>query len=246
MEGIETGKRICALPNLPAPPHLVMVTAYGREEVLRQAENNAFRRVPIKPVTASMLFDTAIQILGEHQVQAEALQARPDVDLIQLRGARVLLVEDNELNQEVAMGLLETANMSIDLAENGEVAVRMVNEKEYDLVLMDMQMPVMDGVAETRAIKSNPRFLSLPIIAMTANAKESDREICIKAGILNPRLVGQSKLLDPGAWSESRQFDSIGHFNGPATLQCRSALAHTPKITTRKLLSRFEEFTMRS
>ena len=193
MDGIETGKRICALPDLPAPPHLVMVTAYGREEVLKQAENNAFRSVLIKPVTASMLFDTAIQILGEHQDQAEPLQAGPDVDLGQLRGARVLLVEDNELNQEVAMGLLETANMSIDLAENGEVAVRMVNEKDYDLVLMDMQMPVMDGVAATHAIRSNPRFLSLPIIAMTANAMESDREICIKAG-MNDHVA---KPIDP-------------------------------------------------
>ena len=91
------------------------------------------------------------------------------------------------------MGLLETANMSIDLAENGEVAVRMINEKDYDLVLMDMQMPVMDGVAATRAIRSNPRFLSLPIIAMTANAMESDREICIKAG-MNDHVA---KPIDP-------------------------------------------------
>jgi two-component system, sensor histidine kinase and response regulator len=193
MDGIETGERIRTLPDLPALPHLVMVTAYGREEVFKQAENNAFRSVLIKPVTASMLFDSAIQILGEHQDQAEALQASPDVDLDQLRGARVLLVEDNELNQEVAMGLLETANMSIDLAENGEVAIRMINEKDYDLVLMDMQMPVMDGVAATGAIRSDPRFLSLPIIAMTANAMESDREICLKAG-MNDHVA---KPIDP-------------------------------------------------
>jgi two-component system sensor histidine kinase/response regulator len=193
MDGIETGKRICTLPNLPAPPHLVMVTAYGREEVLKQAENNAFRSVLIKPVTASTLFDSAIQILGERQNKKEELQAGPDTDIGQLRGARVLIVEDNELNQEVAMGLLETANMSIDLAENGEVAVRMINEKEYDLVLMDMQMPVMDGVAATCAIRSNPRFVSLPIIAMTANAMESDREICLKAG-MNDHVA---KPIDP-------------------------------------------------
>jgi two-component system, sensor histidine kinase and response regulator len=193
MDGIETGKRIRALPDLPAPPHLVMVTAYGREEVLKQAENNAFHSVLIKPVTASTLFDAAIQILGEHHDQAQALQASPDVDLDQLRGARVLLVEDNELNQEVAMGLLETASMSIDLAENGEIAVRMINEKEYDLVLMDMQMPVMDGVAATAAIRSNPRFLPLPIIAMTANAMESDRDICLKAG-MNDHVA---KPIDP-------------------------------------------------
>jgi CheY-like chemotaxis protein len=104
-----------------------------------------------------------------------------------------LLVEDNELNQEVAMGLLETAHMSIDLAENGKVAVRMISEKDYDLVLMDMQMPVMDGVSATKAIRSDPRFLTLPIIAMTANAMDTDREMCIQAG-MNDHVA---KPIDP-------------------------------------------------
>ena len=182
MDGIETGKRIRALPNLPTAPHLVMVTAYGREEVLKQAENNAFGSVLVKPVTASMLFDSAIQVLGENHESVKDVRATEGVDLEQLRGSRVLLVEDNELNQEVAMGLLETAGMSIDLAENGMVAVRKVSENEYDIVLMDMQMPVMDGIAATKAIRSNPRFLSLPIVAMTANAMDSDREMCLRRG----------------------------------------------------------------
>jgi two-component system, sensor histidine kinase and response regulator len=185
MDGIETGRRIRALPNLAVAPHLVMVTAYGREEVLKQAENNAFGSVLVKPVTASMLFDSAIQVLGETHESADDVRATESADLEQLRGARVLLVEDNELNQEVAMGLLETADMSIDLAENGMVAVRMVSEKEYDLVLMDMQMPVMDGITATKAIRSKPRFLSLPIIAMTANAMDSDREMCLQAGMVD-------------------------------------------------------------
>jgi CheY-like chemotaxis protein len=115
------------------------------------------------------------------------------MDIDQLRGARLLLVEDNELNQEVAMGLLETAHMSIDLAENGKVAVRMISEKAYDVVLMDMQMPVMDGVSATKAIRSDPRFLTLPIIAMTANAMDTDREMCIQAG-MNDHVA---KPIDP-------------------------------------------------
>jgi PAS domain S-box-containing protein len=193
MDGIETGKRIRALPKLTTPPHLVMVTAYGREEVLKQAENNAFDSVLVKPVTASMLFDSAMQVLGEGHDKADDLQASPGVDLGQLRGARVLLVEDNELNQEVAMGLLETANLSIDLAENGKVAVRMISEKDYDLVLMDMQMPVMDGISATKAIRSDPRLLTLPIIAMTANAMDTDRAMCIEAG-MNDHVA---KPIDP-------------------------------------------------
>ena len=142
-----------------------------------------------------MLFDSAVQALGGDQEPALEVEASPALNLDQLRGARVLLVEDNELNQEVAMGLLEPAHMSIDLAENGEVAVRMVGEHDYDLVLMDMQMPVMDGVAATKAIRSNPRFRELPIIAMTANAMDADREMCRQAG-MNDHV---SKPIDPDA-----------------------------------------------
>ena len=195
LDGIETGKQIRALPGLAAPPHLVMVTAYGREEVLKQAEDAAFDNVLIKPVTPSMLFDSAVQALSGDHEPAREVEVSPSFNLDQLHGARVLLVEDNELNQEVAMGLLEPAHMSIDLAENGEIAVRMVGEHDYDLVLMDMQMPVMDGIAATKAIRSNPRFRTLPIIAMTANAMDVDREMCREAG-MNDHV---SKPIDPEA-----------------------------------------------
>ena len=182
IDGIETGKRIRALPNLTVRPHLVMVTAYGREEVLKQAEDNTFANVLIKPVTASMLFDSALEVLGTNQEKVYETQAAPVRELSRLRDARILLVEDNQLNQEVALGLLEDAHLSIDVAENGAEAVEKVREKNYDAVLMDMQMPVMDGVAATKKIRSNPQFQTLPIIAMTANVMASDREKCIEAG----------------------------------------------------------------
>jgi signal transduction histidine kinase/DNA-binding response OmpR family regulator/HPt (histidine-containing phosphotransfer) domain-containing protein len=196
LDGIETGKRIRSLPNI-AVPHLIMVTAYGREEVLKQADERTFENVLIKPVTPSMFFDAAVQALGSgHEAMREA-QPRPDtkLDLKLIHGARVLLVEDNELNQEVALGLLADARLAIDVAENGEIAVRKVNEQNYDLVLMDMQMPVMDGVSATRAIRANPRFRALPIIAMSANAMASDREACVQAG-MNDHV---SKPIDPDA-----------------------------------------------
>jgi signal transduction histidine kinase/DNA-binding response OmpR family regulator len=193
IDGIETGKRIRALPNLTVRPQLVMVTAYGREEVLKQADENAFSNVLIKPVTASMLFDSAVEALGAGQDKAYAAPTSPTHELGRLRDARVLLVEDNELNREVALGLLEDAHLSIDLAENGEVAVRMVSMSKYDIVLMDMQMPVMDGVTATKAIRANRQLRALPIIAMTANVMATDREKCIEAG-MNDHV---SKPIDP-------------------------------------------------
>ncbi len=194
LDGIETGKLIRALPNISTPPHLVMVTAYGREEVLRQAEQTSFENVLIKPVTPSMLFDSVVQVLTDVRDLSRAPQiASPEIDLSSIYGSRVLLVEDNELNREVAIGLLEDAHLSIDQAENGAIAVQRILKCDYDLVLMDMQMPVMDGITATKAIRSNPRFASLPILAMTANAMDRDREMCLAAG-MNDHLA---KPIDP-------------------------------------------------
>jgi signal transduction histidine kinase/DNA-binding response OmpR family regulator/HPt (histidine-containing phosphotransfer) domain-containing protein len=194
LDGIETGRLIRALPNLSGPPHLVMVTAYGREEVLRQAEQTSFENVLIKPVTPSMLFDSIVQVLTDgRDTERQSQIASSEIGLSSIYGACVLLVEDNELNREVALGLLEDAHLSIDQAENGSIAVQQVSKKDYDLILMDMQMPVMDGITATKAIRSNPRFASLPIIAMTANAMDRDREMCLAAG-MNDHLA---KPIDP-------------------------------------------------
>jgi PAS domain S-box-containing protein len=193
LNGIETGKRIAALPDLAPPPHLVMVTAYGREEVLKQAEDSGFENVLIKPVTSSILFDTTVVALGADTGRTEVVQAGPSFDIDRMRGARILLVEDNEINQEVAMGQLEDAEAFVDLAENGEIALRLLQDNEYDVVLMDMQMPVMDGIEATRIIRSDPRFNELPIVAMTANAMASDRILCLEAG-MNDHIA---KPIDP-------------------------------------------------
>ena len=193
LDGIETGKRIRALSDIDTTPHLVLVTAYGREDVMKQAEENDFENILIKPVTYSLLFDTAVVALGADSEVTETAPGAVSLDVARIRGARVLLVEDNEINQEVAMWQLEDAALLVDLAENGEVAVQKVRDNDYDIVLMDMQMPVMDGVEATRLIRSNPRFQQLPIIAMTANAMASDRELCLQAG-MNDHIV---KPIDP-------------------------------------------------
>ncbi|MBF0180951.1 MAG: response regulator [Magnetococcales bacterium] len=196
MDGIETARRIRAL-KLEPQPHLVMITSFGREEGIKLAESVGIEDVLIKPVSTSILFDTAMRVLGkarreETRQVIDAPSLRKE-DLSLVKGARILLVEDNDLNQEVGLELLADAGFQVDLAENGEVAVRMVRERVYDLVLMDMQMPVMDGVTATGHIRELPQCGQLPILAMTANAMQADRQRCLAAG-MNDHIA---KPIDP-------------------------------------------------
>ncbi len=182
MDGLELGRRIGEL-DLPQLPHRVMVTAFGREDVLRSAQRQGIEEVLIKPVSASVMFDTLMQVLGE----AQAPDAGPRVGAVKacpaLQGARVLLVEDNELNQQVARELLQEAGVQVDVAANGQEGVDLACSRPYDLVLMDMQMPVMDGLEATRQLRADPRLADLPIVAMTANALDADRQRCLEAGM---------------------------------------------------------------
>ncbi|WP_332855191.1 response regulator [Duganella sp. S19_KUP01_CR8] len=187
MSGIETAAAIKAL-GLQQTPRLMMVTAYGREEVQQQAHAAGIDDVLIKPVNASVLLNTLIRLLGG-EVDDSAL-ARPApvstlAALATLRGARVLLAEDNELNQQVASELLADAGLVVDIANNGVEAVAMAQRDQYDIVLMDMQMPEMDGVEATRALRALPQLDGLPVVAMTANAMQADRDLCTQAGMVD-------------------------------------------------------------
>ena len=111
------------------------------------------------------------------------------------RGARILVVEDNELNQQVISDLLTDAGFVVEVAEHGAIALDMLANKPYALVLMDMQMPVMDGLTSTRLLRERPALAGLPVLAMTANAMQADRERCLQAG-MNDHL---SKPIEPDA-----------------------------------------------
>jgi PAS domain S-box-containing protein len=185
MDGNETATRIRKLP-LVRVPHLMMVTAYGREDVIQGAEEAGIESVLLKPVSASVLFDSVVRILGGVADGARtAWDASADgvAQLAGIQGARILLVDDNDLNQEVALELLRDAGFAVDLAANGQVALDMVGGADYDIVLMDIQMPVMDGVTATREIRKQKRFKDLPVVAMTADAMRGDRERCLEAGM---------------------------------------------------------------
>ena len=194
IDGIETVRRL-ASADLKVRPRSVMVTAYGRAEVLHEAEAAGIEVSLVKPVNASLLFDAAIQVLGGEPVEKSPgdVSRAGSVDLTPIRGARILLAEDNELNQQVAMELLGDAGFFVDLAEDGEACVAMVAENQYDIVLMDMQMPVMDGLDATRELRKDALSLELPIVAMTAAALETDRQRCLEAG-MNDHLA---KPIDP-------------------------------------------------
>jgi CheY-like chemotaxis protein len=126
-------------------------------------------------------------------VTPTAREDRTAERLQDIRGAWILLVEDNEINQQVARELLEGAGLPVAIATNGEEAVGAVKKKDFEAVLMDVQMPVMDGYQATREIRKDERLKGLPIIAMTAHAMTGDREKCLKAG-MNDYV---SKPIDP-------------------------------------------------
>ncbi|RPH56212.1 MAG: response regulator, partial [Acidobacteria bacterium] len=178
LDGVETGRLIAAM-TLKAPPRRVMVTAHSREDVFREADRAGFDGVLVKPVSPSLVFDAALRALGAAAMSPETdviRSTRPQTgDLSGLQGARVLLVEDNELNQQVALELLGAAGVQVAVAQHGEEGVQRVQEATYDLVLMDVQMPVMDGFEATRQIRRDRRNAMTPVIAMTANAMAGDR-----------------------------------------------------------------------
>jgi len=198
MDGIATATRLRGLA-LGKPPLLIMVTAYGRDDLLASAESVGIKDIVAKPVTASSLFDSLIATLAAAEGIALPSLARStgedEASLAALAGARILLVEDNELNQEVAVSLLAETPLIVDVADNGQIALDKLAATDYDLVLMDMQMPVMDGITATQEIRRQARFAELPVIAMTANAMAVDRERCLAAG-MNDHLA---KPIDPDA-----------------------------------------------
>jgi two-component system sensor histidine kinase/response regulator len=190
MNGIETARRIKSL-GLAPEPHLVMVTAYGREEVIKEAATAGIEDVLIKPVNPSLLFDTAMRVLGAEVAGTRSAGDAPSLLLeamAALKGARILLVEDNDLNQMVAGEILTDAGFVVEIADNGQIAVDMVTKNAgapWDIVLMDMQMPVMDGVTATVEIRKHAEFDGLPIVAMTANAMQQDKDRCLAAGMVD-------------------------------------------------------------
>jgi two-component system sensor histidine kinase/response regulator len=196
MDGIKATELIKNLPSLPQKPKVIIATAYGREEVMQRSEKVGVDGFLLKPVGQSVLFDSIMIALGKEAQERETVKrvsGRDEEELRKIRGARVLLVEDNEINQQVAEEILQQAGLVVRIANNGKEAVEMVKAGNFDVVLMDIQMPVMGGFEATQEIRRDERFQDLPIIAMTAHAMGGDREKSIEAG-MNDHMT---KPIDP-------------------------------------------------
>ncbi|MBI5256319.1 MAG: PAS-domain containing protein [Burkholderiales bacterium] len=188
LDGWQTCRRLReATAQAGATPLLVLMTTHGREPAAARsgADASAPDSLLVKPATATMLRDAALEAHSSRHPPAAAAVAPPGAAERRLAGLRLLLVEDNPNNQQVACELLGDEGAEIQVADNGQLAVQAVAAADppFDLVLMDLQMPVMDGFAATQCIRQALDQAALPIIAMTANALASDREACLAAGM---------------------------------------------------------------
>ena len=192
VDGFEAARRIRALAGEAGGPRLVLISAYGDDELRHRAHREGFDGCLAKPVTPSTLMDTLRDVLEGAVPLAGPVSGVPGAS--GLEGAQILVVEDNEFNQLVAMELLLMQGAEAVLAAHGREAVEKVRSQPFDAVLMDLQMPVMDGYEATRLIRAEPAFASLPILALTAHAFPEERARCLALG-MDDYLV---KPIEPG------------------------------------------------
>jgi signal transduction histidine kinase/DNA-binding response OmpR family regulator len=185
MDGMDTTRALKKRGLLDSTEAVLMVTAYGREDAAAAGSGLPINNYLSKPVNASTLLDSILLAHGKSAVSRRQRKLRQDdvTAATQLAGALVLLVEDNEINQELALELLRNAGIETDVANNGQEALEHLAGRDYDGVLMDIQMPVMDGYTAAREIRKQPRWKNLPVIAMTANAMVGDRDKALAAGM---------------------------------------------------------------
>ena len=235
IDGFEASGQIKNHPEISASPAIIMVTAYGREEMMQRSEAQGLEGFLLKPVNPSMLFDVIMQIFG-HELgpQRDGLHKKDhDTEALRaIRGARILLVEDNEINQQVAGEILSSAGFKVSIAGNGLEAVNAVKANPYDAILMDIQMPVMDGYAATREIRNlKSEIRNVPVIAMTAHAMTGDHEKSLNAGMVDH----VTKPIDPNhlfatlvKWIQPLEAEQEAEQAEPEGFQPAGAVTDTP------------------
>jgi signal transduction histidine kinase/CheY-like chemotaxis protein/ABC-type amino acid transport substrate-binding protein len=185
-DGIETARRIREAVPADRRPAMIIATAHDREEIIPVAAEAGIRMVVPKPVVASSLLaaiNDSLALKASAPRKARRRKAMDASRVAHLKGSLILLAEDNEVNQLVAKKLLTNAGFEVEIANNGREAFEKVQTRRYALVLMDIQMPEMDGLTATRAIRALPGYETLPIVAMTAHAMSGDRDLSLAAGM---------------------------------------------------------------
>ncbi|MDH4319086.1 MAG: response regulator, partial [Desulfobulbaceae bacterium] len=246
MDGIESMAAIKNNQPIFQVPVIIMVTVSGQEEIEIQANRVGIKCYLTKPVQASTLYNAIIECCGRAERGSLQRKRHPLYKrklLKQLSGVKVLLAEDHVINQQVASEMFKSLGIEVDIAVNGQKAVEMVaSGKHYDAVLMDVQMPVMDGLEATRQIRKMKRGANLPIIALTAHALSEEREKCFSAGMnahlpkpvealkLYETLRGVIALKDEYTGVASRQHDNVSRpedLPESAGIDFVLAMAHT-------------------
>jgi CheY-like chemotaxis protein/signal transduction histidine kinase/HPt (histidine-containing phosphotransfer) domain-containing protein len=182
LDGVETTRRIRSSGQLDTLPIIIMVTAYSSEDLRSSAEQAGMDDFLIKPVTSSSLHD-AIQAAFNRHPEFNIKLPRPKQEEIDLAGLHVLVAEDNAINREILAEMLTSANISFTEAQDGELALQYLHNNRYDLVLMDVEMPRLNGIEVTQRLRTEERFRDLPIIVMTAHDIASQWENYQSIGI---------------------------------------------------------------
>jgi PAS domain S-box-containing protein len=245
LDGIETAEKIKTGIGLTDPPKIILVSGFAGEEVMAKKEAKYLDSMLAKPVNPSLLFDVIMTTFGKSVPKPARDRGKKGPSMEALRpvqGACILLVEDNEINQQVACELLQQAGFVVEVANHGQEAISMLEPGRYDCVLMDVQMPVMDGYTATRKIREDDRYQKLPILAMTANATVEDRHKAEDAGMndhiakpIDPQVLFTALLqwIEPG---ERKLPDSLVAPQEPALQE--ETLPELPGIDTETGLAR--------
>jgi CheY-like chemotaxis protein len=185
IDGIEVSRRIRQDLKLTMP--IIIMTAFGKEEQRIEAERVGIDGFLTKPIYPSTLFDAIMDAFGKEASKGAARKrrftTRASMYRKPLKGKRILVAEDNPTNQQVAQAILEGAGIAVTIVDNGEEALQAMREGTFDAVLMDIQMPRMNGYEATRLIREMPQGAAIPIVAMTAHAMKGDEERCLEAGM---------------------------------------------------------------
>lgn len=182
INGLNLSKKIYTDINIKKPPKIILLSA-NENELITADEKPYIQNVLVKPLTPRQVIKAILQVFSSH-TENKPKTSRP-IPNTPLKDLNILVVEDNEINRQVACELLTYAGAKVDLADGGLEGVAKVtqNKTTYDLVIMDLQMPDIDGFEATKRIRADQRFQDLPILAMTANASEADRQACLAAGM---------------------------------------------------------------